>query len=52
MDNNFKYNMQLAMLKKLKNGNLINEFEYDLIKEKLKTKFKINEDLIAVGLTY
>jgi hypothetical protein len=52
MDNNLKYNMQLAMLKKLRKDSLITEFEYDLIKEKLKNKFKINEDLIAAGVAY
>ncbi len=41
MDNGLKYSIQLAMLKKLSLRNLITDFEYDLVKQKLKSKYKI-----------
>lgn len=49
MDNNLKYTIQLAMLKKLKLQNLVSDFEYDLAKEKLKRKYRIYDELIAVN---
>jgi hypothetical protein len=47
MDNTLKYSVQLAMLKKLKSRDLITEFEYDLVKDKLKKKYRIFDELIA-----
>lgn len=49
MDNILVYNMQLVMLKKLFNNKLVSKMEYDLIKNKLAKKYKINET-IAWGL--
>lgn len=48
MDNILMYNMQLVMLKKLLNNKLISKTQYDLIKNKLKKKYKINEPLLVV----
>lgn len=47
MDNNLKYSVQLAMLKKLRSRDLITAFEYDLVKDKLKKKYRIFDELIA-----
>ena len=47
MDNRLKYSIQLAMLKKLKLRDLISDFEYNLVKEKIKRKYKIYDELIA-----
>lgn len=48
MDNILIYNMQLVMLKKLLNNKLISKTQYDLIKNKLKKKYKINKPLLVV----
>ncbi|SKC77473.1 hypothetical protein SAMN02194393_03139 [Maledivibacter halophilus] len=45
MDNILMYNMQLVMLKKLSDKELISIMEYDLIKNKLRKKYKINETI-------
>ncbi len=48
MDNILVYNMQLVMLKKLLDKKLVSKLEYELIKNKIKKKYKINERLLVV----
>ncbi len=48
MDNILMYSMQLVMLKKLLAHKLITKTQYDLIKNKLRQKYKINEPLLVV----
>lgn len=48
MDNILMYNMQLVMLKKLIDNKLIFKTEYDLINNRLRKKYKINEPLLVV----
>ena len=45
-DEILKYSMQIAMLKQLLRKELINEKEYEKIKQKLMEEYKIVSDLV------
>ena len=45
-DEILKYSMQIAMLKQLLRKELINEKEYENIKQKLMEEYKIVSDLV------
>lgn len=41
MDNRVKFSQQLALLNRMKNMNLLNEFEYNKVREYMKKKYRI-----------